>query len=192
MNQDERQKLPGFSDARGELTFIEPRLKHSGGNGMDPSAFRIPFEIRRVYYTRNVPAGVVRGKHAHLTLHQYVIAVAGSFDIVLDDGRNRWRQHLDRADEAFYLPPMLWHELDNFSDGAICMVLASDIYDESDYLRDYEEFRMVLKARQLDESQPEVMPQLARITTGVAAGIVGQPLRQSASRSPHPLTHSLV
>ncbi|MDO4232381.1 MAG: FdtA/QdtA family cupin domain-containing protein [Lautropia sp.] len=150
---------------------------------MDPNAFRIPFEIRRVYYMRDVPAGVVRGKHAHLTLHQYVIAVAGSFDIVLDDGKKRWRQHLNRADEAFYLPPMVWHELDNFSAGSICMVLASDVYDESDYLRDYEEFRMVLKARELDEQHQDAEPRIAqtRISASADGGVAGMPLVQPAS-----------
>jgi hypothetical protein len=119
--------LPKIHDPRGNLTFVE------GGR-------QIPFNISRVYYLYDVPGGSERGGHAHLGLHQFVIAMSGSFDIVLDDGFEKKRVHLNRSYMGLYLPPMTWRELDNFSSGSVCMVLASAVYDEADYLRDYSEF----------------------------------------------------
>ena len=119
--------LPKISDPRGNLTFIE------GGR-------HIPFEIRRVYYTYDVPGGSDRGAHAHRELHQLIIAMSGSFDVVLDDGFDKKRFHLNRSYFGLYVCPMLWRELDNFSSGSVCMVLASNIYDEADYYRDYKTF----------------------------------------------------
>jgi hypothetical protein len=119
--------LPKVHDPRGNLTFVE------GGR-------QIPFDIRRVYYLYDVPGGSERGGHAHMALHQLVIAMSGSFDIVLDDGFEKKRIHLNRSYLGLYLPPMIWRELDNFSSGSVCMVLASEVYDESDYLRDYSDF----------------------------------------------------
>jgi hypothetical protein len=119
--------LPKISDPRGNLTFIEGN-KH------------IPFEIKRVYYTYDVPGGSDRGAHAHKDLHQLIVAMSGSFDVVLDDGFNKKRFHLNRSYFGLYVCPMLWRELDNFSSGSVCMVLASNFYDESDYYRDYDEF----------------------------------------------------
>ena len=104
-------QLPKVHDPRGNLTFVE------GGR-------QIPFDIRRVYYLYDVPGGSERGGHAHLALHQFVIAMSGSFDIVLDDGFDRKRYHLNRSYEGLYIPPMTWRELDNFSSGSVCMVLA--------------------------------------------------------------------
>jgi dTDP-4-dehydrorhamnose 3,5-epimerase-like enzyme len=119
--------LPRVQDPRGNLTFIE------GGVHID-------FEIRRVYYIYDVPGGSERGGHAHRGLHQLVIAMSGSFDVVLDDGRDRTRVHLNRSYRGLYICPMIWRELDNFSSGSVCMVLASQRYDEDDYLRDYGSF----------------------------------------------------
>jgi dTDP-4-dehydrorhamnose 3,5-epimerase-like enzyme len=119
--------LPKIVDARGNLTFIE------GGR-------HVPFDIKRVYYLYDVPGGAERGGHAHKDLHQLIIAMSGSFDIVLDDGRQKKRMHLNRSYYGLYVCPMIWREMDNFSSGAVCLVLASNTYDESDYYRDYGDF----------------------------------------------------
>ena len=120
-------ELPKISDPRGNLTFIE------GGN-------HVPFNIKRVYYLYDVPGGAERGGHAHKGLHQFIVAMSGSFDVVLDDGREKKRFHLNRSYQGLYVCPMIWRELDNFSSGSVCMVLASNRYHESDYYRDYAEF----------------------------------------------------
>jgi dTDP-4-dehydrorhamnose 3,5-epimerase-like enzyme len=119
--------LPKITDPRGNLTFIE------GGR-------HVPFEIRRVYYTYDVPGGAERGGHAHKNLHQLIIALSGSFDVVLDDGTEKKRFHLNRSYYGIYVCPMIWRELENFSSASVCMVLASNLYDASDYYRDYQEF----------------------------------------------------
>ena len=124
--------LPKISDPRGNLTFIE-------------SPQHIPFDIKRVYYLYDVPGGAERGGHAHKELQQLIIAMSGSFDIVLDDGVNKERIHLNRPYFGLYVNTMVWRELDNFSSGSVCMVLASIPYDESDYYRDYGEFAQALK-----------------------------------------------
>lgn len=120
-------ELPKIHDPRGNLTFIE------GGN-------HIPFEIRRVYYLYDVPGGADRGAHAHRSLHQFIVAMSGSFDVVLDDGDRKRRFHLGRSYYGLYVCPGMWRFIDNFSSNSVCMVLASERYDESDYLRDYAEF----------------------------------------------------
>ena len=125
--------LPKTTDVRGNLTFIE------GGR-------HIPFDIQRVYYLYDVPGGAERGGHAHKELHQLIIAMSGSFDVVLDDGRNKKRIHLNRSYQGIYVCPMMWRELDNFSSGSVCMVLASNLYDEVDYYRDYDEYLFALAA----------------------------------------------
>ena len=119
--------LPKILDPRGNLTFIE------GGS-------QIPFDIQRVYYLYDVPGGSERGGHAHKGLHQLIIAMSGSFDVVIDDGKDKKRIHLNRSYSGLYVCPMMWRELDNFSSGSVCMVLASNCYDEADYYRDYGEF----------------------------------------------------
>ncbi len=123
--------LPKISDPRGNLTFVEGRN-------------HIPFDIQRVYYLYDVPGGAERGGHAHKKLQQLIIAMSGSFDVVLDDGKEKRRVHLNRSYNGLYVCPMIWRELDNFSSGSVCMVLASNRYDEADYYRDYAEF---IKAR---------------------------------------------
>lgn len=119
--------LPKITDVRGNLTFVE------GGN-------QIPFDIQRVYYLYDVPGGAQRGGHAHKALHQLIIAMSGSFDVLLDDGINKKRVHMNRSYNGLYVCPMIWRELDNFSSGSVLMVLASNKYDENDYYRDYEKF----------------------------------------------------
>ncbi len=120
--------LPKVHDPRGNLTFVE------GG-------IHVPFGIERVYYLYDVPGGSQRGGHAHRGLEQLIVAMSGSFDVLLDDGRERRRYHLARSYYGLYVPTMIWRELDNFSSGAVCMVLASNKYDEADYYRDYAEYR---------------------------------------------------
>lgn len=120
-------ELPRIQDHRGNLTFIE------GGR-------HVPFDIKRVYYLYDVPGGASRAAHGHRSLHQLMVAMSGSFDVTLDDGQDRKKVHLNRSYFGLYIPPMMWRDLDNFSSGAVCMVLASDLYDEGDYFRSYEEF----------------------------------------------------
>lgn len=119
--------LPKINDPRGNLTFIE------GGA-------HIPFEIQRVYYLYDVPGGAERGGHAHKDLHQLIIAMSGSFDVIIDDGKDKKRIHLNRSYNGLYVCPMIWRELDNFSSGSVCLVLASSKYEEDDYYRDYTDF----------------------------------------------------
>lgn len=119
--------LPRFTDARGSLSFVEARV-------------HIPFAFERIYYLYDLPEGAERGAHAHKALHQLMIPMAGSFDVVLDDGTRQRRVHLARPDEGLYIRPMIWRDLENFSSGAVCLVLASEKYDEADYFRSYQEF----------------------------------------------------
>jgi dTDP-4-dehydrorhamnose 3,5-epimerase-like enzyme len=120
-------ELPRITDPRGNLTFIE------GQN-------HVPFDIARVINLYDVPGGEVRGGHAHRELQQVIIAVAGSFDVVVDDGTDRERFSLNRSYYGLYVPPMIWREMEDFSSGSVSLVLASHPYDESDYYRDYDEF----------------------------------------------------
>lgn len=100
----------------------------------------IPFNVQRIYYLYDIPSGEARGGHAHYELEQYIIAASGSFDVILSDGQNRRIVTLNRPNYALHLVPGLWRELDNFSSGSVCLVLASLKYDEGDYIRDYSEF----------------------------------------------------
>lgn len=119
--------LPKIHDPRGNLTFIE-------------AGIHISFDIQRVYYLYDVPGGSERGGHAHKQLHQLIIAMSGSFDVILDDGKEKKRFHLNRSYYGLYVCPMMWRELDNFSSGSVCMVLASNKYDEEDYYRSYDQY----------------------------------------------------
>lgn len=120
-------ELPRIHDRRGNLTFIE-------------GSRHIPFDIQRVYYLYDVPGGSERGGHAHKGLHQLIIAMSGSFDVVISDGREKKRFHLNRSYYGLYICPMIWRELDNFSSGSVCVVLASNRYAEDDYYRDYNKY----------------------------------------------------
>lgn len=120
-------QLPKVSDVRGNLTFIEGE-RH------------IPFALRRVYYLYDVPGGETRGGHAHRQLEQLFIAVSGSFTITVDDGAARKSFTLNRSYLGLYMPRMIWRELSDFSSGAVCLVLASEVYNEADYFRAYDEF----------------------------------------------------
>jgi dTDP-4-dehydrorhamnose 3,5-epimerase-like enzyme len=122
-----RIELPKIKDQRGNLTFVEER-RH------------VPFDLKRVYYLYDVPGGETRGGHAHRALHQLIIAVNGSFEVVLDDGTNREVHRLSRANEGLYVCPWTWRELQAFTSGSVCLVLASEPYDEGDYIRDYSDF----------------------------------------------------
>ncbi|HEU5047687.1 MAG TPA: FdtA/QdtA family cupin domain-containing protein [Rickettsiales bacterium] len=124
-------QLPKISDPRGNLTFIEAE-RH------------IHFPIKRVYYLYDVPGGAERGGHAHKALHQFLIAMSGSFDVVLDDGHRKKTIQLNRSYAGLTICPYIWREVNNFSSGAVCLVLASEYYDEADYFREYENF---IKAR---------------------------------------------
>ena len=126
--------LPLVPDHRGNLTFIEGH-RH------------IPFDIARVYYLYDVPGGAMRAGHAHKQLSQLVIAVSGSFDIRLDDGARKERIALNSARRGLLLRPMVWREIENFSSGSVCLVLASLPYDESDYFRNYADFEAAVRAR---------------------------------------------
>lgn len=127
LSQCKLVNLPKIHDPRGNLTFIE------GGK-------HVPFPVERVYYLYDVPGGEVRGGHAHKALQQLIIAVSGSFDVVIDDGRERQRYHLNRSYTGLFLPRLIWRELDNFSSGSVCLVLASAHYAPDEYIRDYGEF----------------------------------------------------
>lgn len=120
-------QLPKISDPRGNLTFIENQTV-------------IPFDVSRVYYLYDVPGGAERGGHAHKELEQLIIAMSGSFDVTLDDGRSKKKFHLNRSYFGLYVCNMMWRELDNFSSGSVCMVLASNKYSEDDYYRNYDDF----------------------------------------------------
>ena len=124
--------LPIIHEPRGNLTFVE-------------NSNHIPFDMNRVYYLYDVPGGSKRGGHAHKELHQFVIAMSGSFDITLDDGRQKRKYHLNRSYAGLYICPMIWREIDNFSSGSVCLVLASEFFDESDYYRDYSSFLKACK-----------------------------------------------
>lgn len=118
--------IPRIEDRRGNLCYIQEPL--------------IPFAIQRIYYLFDVPGGADRGGHAHKKLEQLIIATSGSFDITLRDGREQHRYHLSRPSVGLYVCPMIWRELDNFSSGSTCMVLASRVFEADDYIRDLNEF----------------------------------------------------
>lgn len=120
-------ELPKINDPRGNLTFIEEN-RH------------IPYDIKRVFFLYDVPGGENRAGHALKTCNQLLIAASGSFNVTLDDGREKRNFHLNRSYYGLHIPPLVWREIDNFSSGSVCMVLASEFYSEEDYYRDYDEF----------------------------------------------------
>jgi len=121
-----------IKDLSGVITIVEN----------EPST---PFEVKRIYYLYDVPGGQKRGEHAHKELQQFVFAARGSFEVVLDDNLNKRRFVLNKPNLALHIVPGIWRCLDNFSTGSVCMVLASHIYDEGDYIRNYQEFQILKK-----------------------------------------------
>lgn len=126
-NEPQIIDIPIVHDQRGNLSVVE------GGD-------LVPFDIKRLYYLYDVPGGATRGGHAHKNLRQLIIAASGSFDVVLDNGKTRQKFSLNRSYKGLYIPTMIWREIENFSSGAVCMVLASEHYNESDYIYDYNDF----------------------------------------------------
>lgn len=124
--------LPKINDPRGNLTFIEEN-KH------------IPFGIKRVFYLYDVPTEESRGAHAHYHLHQFLICLSGSFDVAIDDGELQTTMHLNRPWQGLHIPPLIWAAEVNFDPGSLCLVLASDAYNEDDYIRDYDQFLSLFK-----------------------------------------------
>ena len=119
-------EIPKISDPRGNLAVIE--------NGV------LPFEVKRVYYLFDVPSGSTRGGHAHKNLSQFLVALSGSFDVILKNGTSEERIVLNNPSKGLLIPPGIWRELENFSSGAICLVIASDVYLEQDYIRDFKDY----------------------------------------------------
>tara|TARA_R110000868_G_scaffold8400_2_gene43699 strand:- start:314 stop:733 length:420 start_codon:yes stop_codon:yes gene_type:complete len=117
----------------------------SGNITVVENGHNIPFDVKRIYYLYDVPSGEARGGHAHYELEQFIVAASGSFDVIIDDGINKKRVSLNRPNLALHMVPGLWRELDSFSSGSICMVLASHKYDETDYIRDYDKFLKLKK-----------------------------------------------
>ena len=120
-------KIPKIADTRGNLGVIEKNT--------------IPFEIKRVYYLFDVPSTAYRGGHAHINQIEFLVALSGSFDVKLNDGIKETFVTLNKPDKGLLIEQGMWRELDNFSSGAVCLVLASDIFDETDYIRDFETFK---------------------------------------------------
>jgi len=126
--------LPKISDpdGKGNLSVIEKDI--------------LPYAIKRVYYLYDVPSDSTRGGHAHIQLNQCLIALSGSFEVVLDDGINRKRIHLNKPNKGLLIPNGIWREIENFSSGSVCLALVSDVYKEEDYIRDYDDFKTYKEA----------------------------------------------
>jgi len=125
--------LPKITDTRGNLTYVE-------------SGCHVPFDIKRVFYLYDVPGGADRGGHALKECHQFLIAMSGSFDVIVDNGTEKNRIHLNRSYYGLHIPPMIWREMDNFSSGSVCLALASTTYNAGDYYREYVDFLKALVA----------------------------------------------
>jgi len=119
-------EIPKVHDTRGNLSVIENEV--------------IPFEMKRVYYLYDVPSGSKRGGHSHKEQQEFLVALSGSFDVVLHDGQNQKKITLNKPNQGLLIPSGLWRELENFSSGSVCLVIASDVFLEADYIRDYKEF----------------------------------------------------
>ncbi|NHM06462.1 WxcM-like domain-containing protein [Flavobacterium sp. CYK-4] len=126
-----------------DCTMVELPINHQANGNLTAvsNSNQVPFDIKRVYYLYDVPGGFSRGGHGHLELQQLIVALSGSFDIIVDDGQVKRTFHLSRPNMGLYMPSGLWRELDNFSSGSICFVLASIEYDEKDYFRNYDQFK---------------------------------------------------
>lgn len=124
-------QLPKIADPSGNLSVIERDT--------------VPFEIKRVYYLYDIPSGAERGGHSHINLSEFLVAAAGSFDVILKNGSQEITVTLNRPDQGLLIGKGIWRELNNFSAGAVCLVMASDVFDESDYIRDYDTYIDTLK-----------------------------------------------
>ena len=119
-------EIPKVHDTRGNLSVIENEV--------------IPFEMKRVYYLYDVPSGSRRGGHSHKDQQEFLVALSGSFDVVLNDGQSQKKVTLNKPNQGLLIPQGIWRELENFSSGSVCLVIASDVFVEADYIRDYKEF----------------------------------------------------
>jgi dTDP-4-dehydrorhamnose 3,5-epimerase-like enzyme len=119
-------EIPKVHDERGSLAVIEKDI--------------VPFKIKRVYYLYDVPSDSFRGGHAHKKQQSVIIALSGSFEVVIDDGTSKKRLLLNKPNQGLYIPTQVWREIENFSSGAVCLVLASTEFDEAEYIRDYNDF----------------------------------------------------
>jgi len=118
--------IPKIQDVRGNLSVIEGDV--------------IPFAMKRVYYLYDVPSGAERGGHSHKVQQEFLVALSGSFTVVLTDGKDKISVTLNKPNEGLWIPNGIWRELENFSSGSVCLVIASDVFEEADYIRDYTEF----------------------------------------------------
>lgn len=125
-------ELPKITDPRGNLSVVE------GG-------VQIPFDIKRIYYLYDVPGGSARAGHGHKELQQLIVAMSGSFDVIVDDGNERKKFQLNRSYYGLYIPKLMWREVENFSSGGVCLVLASTLYDKNDYYHTYDDFTNLIK-----------------------------------------------
>jgi dTDP-4-dehydrorhamnose 3,5-epimerase-like enzyme len=119
-------EIPKVHDTRGNLSVIENEV--------------IPFEMKRVYYLYDVPSGSRRGGHSHKEQQEFLVALSGSFDVVLNDGQQQKKVTLNKPNQGLLIPNGIWRELENFSSGSVCLVIASEVFVEADYIRDYKEF----------------------------------------------------
>ncbi len=130
-------ELPKISDPRGNLTVCEQERN-------------VPFEVKRIYWTYDVPGGGSRGGHAHKEIYEFLVATSGSFHVTLDNGKEKKTFMLNHPWEGLLIYPGVWRTLDDFSSGSVCMVLASDYYDEADYIRNYKEYRKMIREGKLN------------------------------------------
>ncbi|WP_291129240.1 sugar 3,4-ketoisomerase [Flavobacterium sp. UBA7682] len=119
-------EIPKVHDTRGNLSVIENEV--------------IPFEMKRVYYLYDIPSGSRRGGHSHKEQQEFLVALSGSFDVILNDGQSEKKVTLNKPNQGLLIPQGIWRELENFSSGSVCLVIASEVFVEADYIRDYEEF----------------------------------------------------
>ena len=142
MNSEDKQHYSGRRSKITDCGILQLRMIHNRAGNITPveNSIDIPFDVKRVYYLYDIPGGASRAAHGHKELEQLVIAASGSFDITISDGANKVTHQLNRSYLGLHIKPGIWRDISNFSSGAICLVLASDFYDEEDYLRDYNEF----------------------------------------------------
>lgn len=123
-------EIPKVHDERGSLAVVEKSI--------------IPFAIQRIYYLYDIPTGEFRGGHAHKSQESIIIALSGSFEVIVDNGIEKKRIMLNKPNQGLYVPTMIWREIENFSSGAVCLVLASTEFDEQEYIRDYSQFKLLI------------------------------------------------